>query len=222
MNVFKRLSDIISSNVNSALDKMEDPEKMIDLSITELEDAISEMNATLAERRVQLSSLEKLIKGEQESITRWSERAVLAAKNNQDDMAREAIAEKQKLASKLKTDEESYSNINSLLATLADSKAEASAKLTDMKAKSLELKTRAKVAKSKLNTNEKISKTEDAAWARRMEEMKSKIEKWEAMADLTKSPIDNKPSFDELEKNEAVEKELAAIKASNKAEKGTK
>ena len=222
MNVFKRLSDIISSNVNSALDKMEDPEKMIDLSITELEDAISEMNATLAERRVQLNSLEKLIKSEQESITRWSERAVLAAKNNQDDMAREAIAEKQKLASKLKADEESYSNINSLLATLADSKAEASAKLTDMKAKSLELKTRAKVAKSKLNTNEKISRTEDAAWARRMEEMKSKIEKWEAMADLTKSPIDNKPSFDELEKNEAVEKELAAIKASNKAEKGTK
>ena len=32
MNVFKRMKDIISSNINSALDRMEDPEKMIDLS----------------------------------------------------------------------------------------------------------------------------------------------------------------------------------------------
>ena len=47
MNVFKRLSDIIEANVNSALDRMEDPEKMIDLSIRELEDAIVKMRANL-------------------------------------------------------------------------------------------------------------------------------------------------------------------------------
>ena len=38
MNVFKRLSDIVSSNINSALDKMEDPKKMISLMIDEMEE----------------------------------------------------------------------------------------------------------------------------------------------------------------------------------------
>ncbi len=219
MNFFKRVSDIISSNVNSVLDKMEDPEKMIDLSITELEDAIADMNATLAERKVQLDSLTSLIKSEKESLSRWSERARLAAGKGEDDMAREAIGEKQKLEAKIKKDEESLHSITSLLETLKASKEEAAAKLTDMKAKSLELKTRARVAKDKMKVNEKVHNTEDAAWARRIEEMKAKIAKWEAMADLTSSPsvkTDSKPSFEEMERNDAIEKELQELKSGNK------
>ena len=34
MNVFKRMSDIVSANINDVLDKIEDPEKMINLMIT--------------------------------------------------------------------------------------------------------------------------------------------------------------------------------------------
>ena len=36
MNVFKRFANIVSANVNSALDKMEDPKKMINLMIDEM------------------------------------------------------------------------------------------------------------------------------------------------------------------------------------------
>jgi Phage shock protein A (IM30), suppresses sigma54-dependent transcription len=220
MGIFKRISDIVSSNVNSALDKLEDPEKMIDLSITELEEAITEMNSTLAERKVALDSLKKLIASEKDSVARWTDRAVLAARKGDDDMAREAITEKQRLSQKLASDEDSAREIESILATLADTKAEASAKLQEMKAKSLELKTRAKVAKERMKTNEKLHESSDASYVRRMEEMKAKIEKWEAMADITK-PVEtpSKPSFEEMEKNEAVEKELEEIKAAQKSKK---
>ena len=47
MSVLRRISDIVSANVNSALDKMENPEKMIDLSIRELEAAILKMRTDL-------------------------------------------------------------------------------------------------------------------------------------------------------------------------------
>ena len=39
MNTFKRLGDIISSNINSLLDRAENPEKMVDFSIRKLEDS---------------------------------------------------------------------------------------------------------------------------------------------------------------------------------------
>lgn len=215
MRFFKRISDIISSNVNSVLDKFEDPEKMIDLSITELEDAIREMNITLAERKVQLNSLSTIIKDEKESIRRWNERAVIAAKNDKDELAREAIKEKITLGNKLKLDEESFSNITNLLESLNESKKEAEAKLSEMKAKSLELKTRAQVAKNKINTNEKIKSGDNAAWAKRMEEMKQKIEKWEALADITKTTKAS-TDFEDLETKEAIEKELKELKEGKK------
>lgn len=215
MRFFKRVSDIISSNVNSVLDKMEDPEKMIDLSINELEEAITEMNATLGEITVELNSLKALVKDEREALARWSERAKLAVNKGEDGLAREAITEKQRIEQKLIRDEEAISSIENKMKALAESKDEATSKLTEMKAKSLELKTRAKVAKEKLNVNEKIHKSEEAAWARRIEEMKSKIAKWEAMADLTTAPVNKETqvSFEELEKAEAVEKELEELKA---------
>ena len=57
MNVFKRMGDIISSNVNSALDKMEDPKKMINLMITEMEDTEREIKVSIAEKSAELDSI---------------------------------------------------------------------------------------------------------------------------------------------------------------------
>ncbi|MBQ2259387.1 MAG: PspA/IM30 family protein, partial [Spirochaetales bacterium] len=136
MNVFKRMGDIISSNVNSLLDKMEDPEKMIDLSITKLEDAICEMKATIAEKSAERKRLESIVAERRAARDRWQERAKLAAEKNEDQMAKEALEERLRLDLLLKTDEESLSTLTSLLISLRESKEEAEEKLLAMRTKS--------------------------------------------------------------------------------------
>ncbi len=48
MQMFKRIADIFNSHVNSALDKLEDPAKMISLMITELEDTQTKARSSMA------------------------------------------------------------------------------------------------------------------------------------------------------------------------------
>ena len=215
MNVFRRMSDIISSNVNSALDKMEDPKKMINLMIDKMEETSVSIRASIAEKLAALTTLDRQIKEAEEAAGRWAERAKLSLKKENDELAREAVIEKRKLEEQISALNESRSTISSITASLKEQLDQVNAKLAEMKTKRDDLVSRANAAKEKIRNNETLRESESADFARKFEELQARIERWEAEAKVSGKSAAQKTvreTFEEMETDAAVEAELEKLR----------
>ncbi|MBT8372561.1 MAG: PspA/IM30 family protein, partial [Deltaproteobacteria bacterium] len=96
MGIFTRFRDIVSSNINSMLDKAEDPEKLIKLMIREMEDTLIEMKAACAGVIASRKKLERRLDNVAVRKDQWQARANLAVDRGRDDLAREALNEKRR------------------------------------------------------------------------------------------------------------------------------
>ena len=147
MNVFKRIHDIFSSNVNHALDKLEDPAKMIRYTIVEMENSLSKAKDSAAKTLADIKIHEAELKVQKEAVARWDVRSQLAVKNGKDELAREALIEKQNAVSKVATLESEIAELKTINASQEAQIVKLSEKLEEMKTKERSLIARAEHAK---------------------------------------------------------------------------
>ncbi len=218
MNAFRRIRDIVSSNINAVLDKMENPEKMIDLSVSEMEDTIHDIRLTIAEKTGEMNALEAAIRDKKDAVSRWEERARIAASKEMDDMAKEAISEKIRISEEIRKNEESLSSMKNLISALEASRDEGIEKLNEMRSQASEIKIKARSSKERKKAAEAIERSRGTGYEKRIEEIKARISRWEAEADACitakNEESSGKLTFEELERQEAAEKELAELKKS--------
>ncbi len=97
MGLFDRMGRVISSNFNALIDKAEDPSKSIELTLTEMREQIRRAR----EEVVRAVAAEKQLKSKLEQLgqehTRWAQRAELAVKHGDDELAREALLQKKRI-----------------------------------------------------------------------------------------------------------------------------
>jgi len=98
MGVFTRLKDIVNSNLNAMLDAAEDPEKLIRLMSQEMEDTLVEVKANCAGAIAARKKAERAAAAAKAAVGEWEDRARLAIDKGRDDLAREALREKQRFA----------------------------------------------------------------------------------------------------------------------------
>jgi phage shock protein A len=94
--MLKRLSNLIRSNVNDALDKAEDPRKILDQTILDMEGEHKKAKKALLEQLTLLKTAEKQADNLKKKSTEWEAKAMAALKAGSEDLAKQALGEKQK------------------------------------------------------------------------------------------------------------------------------
>ena len=213
MSIFTRFKDIVNSNINSLLDKAEDPEKMLRLMIGEMEDTVIDLKTTTAARMAEAIRSEKKVDEAKATVERWQARAELAIEKGKDDLAREALMEKKHAQEAY---ERALENISSLKKSVEEGKEEIRT-----------LEDKIKAAKDKLAT---LQREQARAQERRdssinlnarFEEMENRINRMNAYNDLSKKSEEKsaEEKFSEMEKNDEIEAEIERIKKEKGIEK---
>ena len=91
MGMFTRFADIINANINSMLDKAENPEKMLKLIIQEMEETLVEVRSSAAKNIAEKKQLERALAHAKRQVENWQQKAQLAVEKSRDDLAKQAL-----------------------------------------------------------------------------------------------------------------------------------
>jgi phage shock protein A len=214
MGVFSRFTDIINSNINSLLDKAEDPEKMVRLIIQEMEDTLVEVRSTSAKTLADKKEITRHAFRFQSDAQQWQQKAELALNKGRDDLARAALIEKSKCteSSVALLDELTY--VDGHIAKLQEEISQLQDKLVDAKSRKKTIMMREKTVSSRLKVRQKIDSDSVNDALSRFDSYERKIDDLEGQVDSY--DMDNKSLADEisdLEVDQGIDDELAKLKA---------
>lgn len=222
MGILDRFARSVKANVNSLIDKAEDPAKVIAQTIEDMQDELKKAKQEHVQALASVKQLERKVADHVKESEEWERKAMLALEHGDEELAREALRRKKKSeadaveADRLRGQQATYSE---------DIKASIDAmekKVDELKAKRSSLA--AAVARSRTTPgSDPLAEKSGAATPAlaRLKEMTDKIENLEAEAeahDLLDDPkkADLEDRFRKLEKGEKkdqLDDEIAALKA---------
>ncbi|MDO6445180.1 phage shock protein PspA [Colwellia sp. 1_MG-2023] len=214
MGMFSRFTDIVNANLNSMLDKAEDPEKMIKLIIQEMEETLVEVRSTAAKHIAEKKTLSRQIKSAEKNVANWQNKAETALAKGRDDLAKSALVEKHKCQTQIEALLTELTELEEFLASvqndgqnlqdkLAEAKRRQDAYILRQQSAQVRLKVREKAAV--YNIEEAINKFE--RYQQKIDEVEAQVEAY----DMT-SNQDLTSQINALEADETIEKELAEMK----------
>lgn len=221
MAILNRFQDIISANINAIIDKMEDPEKMIDQYLRDMMDDLAEVKENTAGVMAEETRAKRLVDENEAEVMKYANFAKKAVEAGNDADARVFLSKKQELEDVGTGLAKSYASAHENASKMRQMHDKLATDIEKLKGRRAMIKAQLSVAdtQEKLNdVSDSVGKTKGAMGAfQRMEEKASRrLDEANAMAELNQEPEDPAKALEEKYSNEgsaAVEDELARLKA---------
>jgi len=215
MGIFSRLTDIVNSNLNSILDRAEDPEKLIRLVIQEMEDTLVEVRSSTVRTIAERKEIERKLNQLGREMEEWQRKAELALSRDRDDLAKGALVAKSKIAEQIDVLEHQLVHIEEALAKSSEDISRLQEKLTDAKKREKAIVLRHKSAATRLKVNTQLHDDRINDAFARFEQVERNLDELEGRAESL--DIGRRKTlaeeFSDFEASTKVEQELADLKA---------
>lgn len=213
-NLFSRVIRVVSSYANQLVSSAEDPEKLLDTVVTEMQEDLIKMRQASAQVMASQKQMEAKFRQAQNTADDWLKRAELAVAKGEDELAREALKRRktyQDQADGMKMQLEAQKKAVDQL--IANTKV-LEQKLLEAKSKKDTLKARAASAKTSKQIQEMVGSLDTSSAVAAFDKMEEKVMAMEAESEAVGMLTGSnglEAKFAALEGG-TVEDELAALK----------
>ena len=208
MGMFDRLRRLIRSNVNDAVRKAENPEKMLNQLILDMNKQLTEAKRNVATAITEEKRLHRQVEEQRNNAAEWERRAMVALRAGKEDLAREALARKQREDQYVEQLSSQYDKQHDAVEKLKSSLRELQDRIEEAQRKKNLLVARAKRAEAQKKIQEIITGLGDTSAFDAFDEMSRRVEQLEIETE----------ALEEVENDSAdrsLEDQIAALEQPN-------
>lgn len=216
MGLLDRISRLLRANLNDLISKAEDPEKILEQTIIDMQEDLIQLRQAVASAIASQKRTDQQYNQAQSQSNQWQQRAQLALQKGDENLAREALVRKKthlETATTLKTQlDQQLAQVETLKRNLMALEG----KISEAKTKKDMLKARIAAAKANEQLQNTVSSLNTSSAAAAFERMEEKVLHMEARAQSAAELAgdDLERQFARIESDDSyVDAELAAMKA---------
>jgi phage shock protein A len=215
MGLFDRISRVAKANLNDLVSKAEDPEKILEQSILEMQEDLVQLRQAVAQAIAAQKRSEQQYNQNQNEANRWQRNAQLALQKGDENLARQALERKKTFAETANTLKVSLDQQVGQIDTLKRNLVALESKISEAKTKKDMLKARSSAAKAQEQLQSAVGRLGTSSAMAAFERMEEKVLMQEARAQAAGELVggDLESQFRALEAGSDVDDELAALKA---------
>ncbi|KAM3353371.1 hypothetical protein ACQJBY_024493 [Aegilops geniculata] len=182
-NLFDRLTRVVRSYANAILSSFEDPEKILDQAVLEMNDDLIKMRQATAQVLASQKRLENKYKAAEQADADWYRRAQLALQKGEEDLAREALKRRKSYAENASSLKAQLDQQKSVVENLVSNTRLLESKIAEAKQKKDTLKARAQSAKTATKVSEMLGNVNTSSALSAFEKMEEKVMTMESQAE---------------------------------------
>ncbi|XP_077229176.1 membrane-associated protein VIPP1, chloroplastic-like [Tasmannia lanceolata] len=213
MNLFDRFARVVKSYANAILSSVEDPEKILEQTVLEMNDDLIKMRQATAQVLASQKQLENKYKAAQQASDDWYRKAQLALAKGEEDLAREALKRRKSYADNANALKNQLDQQKNVVENLVSNTKLLDSKIQEARSKKDTLKARAQSAKTATKVSEMLGNVNTSSALSAFEKMEEKVLAMESQADaFGQLAIDELDGKFALLESSSVEDDLANLK----------